>query len=120
MRGAARGVGGHQRDPHLAAAQRFMPGIRLVRTGVVRQCQGTAIADWKAVPLRRRLRSGVIPPGRDPGGAMETPGQRVLVVTAGTCPPPGQRLPAQGSILRSGHLARKRPRGLDDAPAPVA
>jgi uncharacterized protein YndB with AHSA1/START domain len=34
---------------HIAAAQRFMPGIRLQRKGNVRQCQGTALADWVAV-----------------------------------------------------------------------
>jgi uncharacterized protein YndB with AHSA1/START domain len=35
--------------PHLAAAQRFMPGIRMKRTGNVRHCQGTALADWVAL-----------------------------------------------------------------------
>jgi len=35
--------------PHIAAAQRFMPGIRMQRTGDVRQCQGTAVADWVAL-----------------------------------------------------------------------
>jgi uncharacterized protein YndB with AHSA1/START domain len=34
---------------HIAAAQRFMPGIRLQRKGNVRQCQGTVLADWIAV-----------------------------------------------------------------------
>jgi uncharacterized protein YndB with AHSA1/START domain len=33
---------------HLEAAQRFMPGLRLERDGVVRQCQGVALADWIA------------------------------------------------------------------------
>jgi uncharacterized protein YndB with AHSA1/START domain len=33
---------------HLEAAQRFMPGLRLHRDGVVRQCQGVALADWIA------------------------------------------------------------------------
>ena len=33
---------------HLAAAQRHMPGMTLSRTGDVRQCQGTAVADWTA------------------------------------------------------------------------
>lgn len=33
---------------HLAAAQAHMPGVRLKRTGDVRQCQGTAVADWMA------------------------------------------------------------------------
>lgn len=35
--------------PHLAAAQRFMPGLRLRRTNELRQCQGTVLADWEAV-----------------------------------------------------------------------
>jgi uncharacterized protein YndB with AHSA1/START domain len=35
--------------PHIAAAQRFMPGIRLERRGDVRSCQGTVLADWRAV-----------------------------------------------------------------------
>jgi uncharacterized protein YndB with AHSA1/START domain len=33
---------------HLAAAQVHMPGIVLSRAGDVRQCQGTALADWVA------------------------------------------------------------------------
>jgi uncharacterized protein YndB with AHSA1/START domain len=33
---------------HLDAARRFMPGLRLQRTGAVRQCQGVALADWIA------------------------------------------------------------------------
>ncbi|HEY7514174.1 MAG TPA: SRPBCC domain-containing protein, partial [Vicinamibacteria bacterium] len=35
--------------PHLAAARRFMPGLRLVRAGDVRHCQGTVLADWVAL-----------------------------------------------------------------------
>lgn len=35
--------------PHIAASQRFMPGIRLQRRGDLRQCQGTLLADWIAV-----------------------------------------------------------------------
>jgi uncharacterized protein YndB with AHSA1/START domain len=34
--------------PHLAAVHRFMPGLRLVREGDVRHCQGTVLADWVA------------------------------------------------------------------------
>ena len=34
--------------PHIAAAHHFMPGIRLVRLGDVRHCQGTVLADWAA------------------------------------------------------------------------
>jgi uncharacterized protein YndB with AHSA1/START domain len=33
---------------HLGAAQRFMPGLRLQRSGDTRHCQGTVLADWTA------------------------------------------------------------------------
>jgi len=33
---------------HLSAAPMHMPGVVLERTGDVRQCQGTALADWVA------------------------------------------------------------------------
>jgi hypothetical protein len=33
---------------HVAAAQRFMPGVVLERQGEARQCQGTALVDWLA------------------------------------------------------------------------
>jgi uncharacterized protein YndB with AHSA1/START domain len=33
---------------HLSAAQMHMPGVVLERNGDVRQCQGTALADWLA------------------------------------------------------------------------
>ena len=33
---------------HLTAAQRFMPGLRMVREGEVRHCQGTVLAEWVA------------------------------------------------------------------------
>ena len=44
---------GHTNDlndllPHIEAAQRFMPGIRLRRSGTVRHCQGTVLVDWSA------------------------------------------------------------------------
>ncbi|HMC53746.1 MAG TPA: SRPBCC domain-containing protein [Gemmatimonadaceae bacterium] len=32
--------------PHLAAAQRFMPGLRMQRDGAPRHCQGMALVDW--------------------------------------------------------------------------
>jgi uncharacterized protein YndB with AHSA1/START domain len=35
--------------PHIAASQRFMPGITLQRIGAVRQTQGMALADWRAM-----------------------------------------------------------------------
>jgi uncharacterized protein YndB with AHSA1/START domain len=34
--------------PHIAAAQRFMPGIRSKRQGDIRHCQGVVLADWIA------------------------------------------------------------------------
>lgn len=34
--------------PHIAAAQRFMPDMRLTRSGDVRHCQGTLLVDWIA------------------------------------------------------------------------
>jgi len=34
--------------PHIAAAQHFMPGLRMSRDGAVRHCQGTVLADWTA------------------------------------------------------------------------
>ena len=33
---------------HVEASQRFMPGVRLVRVGEARHCQGTVLADWVA------------------------------------------------------------------------
>jgi uncharacterized protein YndB with AHSA1/START domain len=36
-------------QPHIAAAQRFMPGLRLERRGEPRHCQGVVLADWTAV-----------------------------------------------------------------------
>ena len=34
---------------HIGAALRFMPGMGLERKGEVRHCQGTVLADWRAV-----------------------------------------------------------------------
>jgi hypothetical protein len=34
--------------PHLAAVHQFMPGMVLRRSGEVRHCQGTVLADWIA------------------------------------------------------------------------
>jgi uncharacterized protein YndB with AHSA1/START domain len=33
-------------NAHIAASQRFMPGVVLERRGEPRQCQGTALVDW--------------------------------------------------------------------------
>lgn len=41
--------GAQELSAHVAAAQRFMPGIIMQRHGDVRQCQGTVIAEWTAV-----------------------------------------------------------------------
>jgi uncharacterized protein YndB with AHSA1/START domain len=35
--------------PHIGAAQRFMPGVHLRRSGDVRHCQGTVLVSWIAV-----------------------------------------------------------------------
>lgn len=37
--------------PHIAASQRFMPGLRMQRSGDVRQCQGMVLADWIVTAL---------------------------------------------------------------------
>jgi uncharacterized protein YndB with AHSA1/START domain len=34
--------------PHVAATQRFMPGMRLARAGAIRHCQGRVLSDWIA------------------------------------------------------------------------
>ena len=33
-------------NAHIAASQRFMPGVVLARQGEARSCQGTALVDW--------------------------------------------------------------------------
>jgi len=35
-------------EAHLAAAQRFMPGMRMTRDSEIRHCQGMVLADWIA------------------------------------------------------------------------
>lgn len=44
--------------PHIGAAQRFMPGMRLERKGDVRHCQGTVLADWTATGPDGQPRGG--------------------------------------------------------------
>ena len=45
--------------PHIAAAQHFMPEMRMKRTGDVRHCQGTVLADFALVgPGDKQLGSG--------------------------------------------------------------
>lgn len=41
--------GADELSAHLAAAQRFMPGLRLERRGAIRHCQWHVLADWVAV-----------------------------------------------------------------------
>jgi uncharacterized protein YndB with AHSA1/START domain len=47
-------VGRDDLAAHIGAAQQFMPGVLLRRLGPVRQCQGTALADWQL------LKDGVV------------------------------------------------------------
>src|SRR5205814_2683932 len=35
--------------PHVAAAQRFMPGLKFQRKSEVRHCQGVVLTDWVAL-----------------------------------------------------------------------
>jgi uncharacterized protein YndB with AHSA1/START domain len=45
--------------PHIAAAQRFMPGLDLRREGPIRQVHGVVLADWVAVnPMGERRAEG--------------------------------------------------------------
>ena len=45
--------------PHVAAAQQYMPGIRMRRNGNVRHCQGTVLSDFLIVgPDGKQLGSG--------------------------------------------------------------
>lgn len=41
---------------HLAAVHRFMPGVRLQRTGDVRHCQWRVLSDWKATGVDQQPR----------------------------------------------------------------
>jgi uncharacterized protein YndB with AHSA1/START domain len=43
---------------HVAAAQKFMPGVRLERQGEVRQCQGSAFCNWNATANGKAIGSG--------------------------------------------------------------
>lgn len=42
--------------PHVAAFQRFVPGVRTERRGPVRHCQGTVLAEWTALGAEGRER----------------------------------------------------------------
>jgi uncharacterized protein YndB with AHSA1/START domain len=52
---------------HIAASQRFMPGMVLARQGEPRQCQGTALVDWSV---------------KGPDGNPRAKGTNVLELTA--------------------------------------
>lgn len=55
---------------HIAASQRFLPGVVLERQGDARQCQGTALVDWVVKAADGSLRAkgtsvfGLAPDGR--------------------------------------------------------
>ena len=58
---------------HIAAAQRFMPGLRLQREGNARHCQGVVVADWVAVgPDGQPRGRGTNVFTLDPDGKVET------------------------------------------------
>jgi uncharacterized protein YndB with AHSA1/START domain len=68
--------------PHLAAAKRFMPGMRLLRVGDVRHCQGMVLADWTAVMADGKER------GRGTNVFVLDADGRIEAVTGFWAPPP--------------------------------
>ena len=67
---------------HIGAAQRFMPGIGLLRKGEVRHCQGTVLADWIAAGSDGKERmTGTSVFAFNPDGRIDS-------VTGFTNPPP--------------------------------
>ena len=60
---------------HLTAAQRFMPGLTMKRTGDVRHCQGMVLADWTAVGLDGKER------GKGTNAFVFSPGGKIEWVT---------------------------------------
>ncbi|HLW55625.1 MAG TPA: SRPBCC domain-containing protein [Candidatus Angelobacter sp.] len=52
--GLLQGIG--DLSAHAGASQKFMPGIRMRRAGDARQCQGTVLADWKALDAEGKER----------------------------------------------------------------
>jgi uncharacterized protein YndB with AHSA1/START domain len=61
--------------PHIAASQRFMPGLRMRRDGDVRHCQGMVLADWIVAGLDGQQR------GRGTNVFVFSPGGRIEWVT---------------------------------------
>lgn len=68
--------------PHIAASQRFMPGIRLTRNGAVRHCQGMALSDWVLVTADGQ------PKGRGTNAFVFGPTGTIEWVTGFWSPPP--------------------------------
>ena len=60
---------------HIAAAQRFMPGVRMQRAGDVRHCQGTVVADWTSTGPNDQVQ------GRGTNVFVLEPGGRIASVT---------------------------------------
>jgi uncharacterized protein YndB with AHSA1/START domain len=59
--------------PHIGAAQHFMPGIRLARSGDLRQCQGTILVNWTATgPDGQPRGAGANVFAIDPAGRIES------------------------------------------------
>jgi uncharacterized protein YndB with AHSA1/START domain len=59
--------------PHIVAAQHFMPGLRMRRSGGVRHCQGTVLADFAVVgPDGAERGRGTTVFGFGPAGRIET------------------------------------------------
>ena len=56
-------------NAQIGGAIRFMPGVRMQRTGNVRQCQGTVVADWLTT-------------GLGPGGTRQATGTNVFTFDA--------------------------------------
>ena len=68
--------------PHLAAAQRFMPGLRMKRAGPIRHCQGMVVADWTVTGLDGAQR------GSGTNVFVLSPRGRIEWVTGFWAPPP--------------------------------
>lgn len=69
MRDQFSAIAGHEDLlAHVAAAQRFMPGVRMERSGAVHHCQGMVVADWTA---------------KNPAGEVLAKGMNVFTFDAG-------------------------------------
>lgn len=61
--------------PHIAASQRFMPGLRMRREGDIRHCQGMVLADWRVTGVDGQ------PRGRGTNVFVFSPGGKIEWVT---------------------------------------